>query len=68
MSTQPIKAIPPPEHSGLIAPCQVWAHLNVNQQQQICQTLITTVNQLLTTIDITQTLGEMCDENNSNKQ
>lgn len=68
MPAQPIKAIPPPEHPDPISPRQVWTHLDANQQQQICQTLITIINQLLTTIDITSTLEEMTNENRSSQQ
>lgn len=52
MPLQAIQVIPPPEHPGSIAPNQVWASLNAQQQQQIRQTLITIIQQSLTPLTI----------------
>ena len=66
MLHHPIKAIPPPEPVDSIAPHQVWVHLDANQQKQLCQTLVTIIKQLLTTMNIVPTFEEISDDNKSN--
>jgi hypothetical protein len=51
MQSQPTRAIPPSQQLDPIAPDQVWRHLDVNQQQQICKTLILIIEPVLTQTD-----------------
>ena len=63
MSRYPPPAPPTATVKQTIEPSQVWSHLSLEQQRQVCQQIITFVKQTLLPWNIAVTM-----ENSSNEQ